>query len=62
MALKVLSREDVGLSEIPFCLEKIKETIWESDFGKSLGSDGFNMSFFKLFQNTIKEELIAFLN
>lgn len=48
--------------EIPFFLEEIKEAIWLSESDKSHGADGFIMGFFKAYLNTIKDDLITFVN
>lgn len=45
-----------------FYVEEIKEDIWENEFDKSQRPDKFNMGFFKVYWNTIKEDLVAYVN
>lgn len=57
-----MSDEEVCLLEVLFYVEEIKEAIWENEFDKSQRPDKFNMGFFKVYWNTIKEDLVAYVN
>lgn len=58
----MLSSGEIDLLEELFSFKEIKEAIWMSDSEKILGPDGFNMRFFKVCWNSIKEDLLCFIN
>ena len=57
-----LRDEDRLELEKRFELQEIKEAIWECDWNKSPGPDGFNFNFFKKFWDVVKNDIWRMFN
>ncbi|CAK8576583.1 unnamed protein product [Lathyrus sativus] len=57
-----LSVEDVIVLEEKFCVEEIREVIFEEDENKSLGPDGFNVKFIKRCCDIVGKEVVDCIN
>lgn len=62
VGFRQLSLEDKVFLEAPFALEEVKEVIWSGDKDKSSGPDDFNLGFFKVCWNFLKEYIARFAN
>ncbi|KAI5434653.1 hypothetical protein KIW84_021469 [Lathyrus oleraceus] len=62
VGFRQLSLEDKAFLEAPFALEEVKEVIWSGDKDKSSGLDDFNLGFFKVCWNFLKEYIARFAN
>jgi len=54
----VTEEDNIQLTQ-PLTLYEIKNAIWGIDHLKTLGSDGFGVSFFQKYWLTIKDDMIA---
>lgn len=48
--------------EAHFSLEEVRDVIWLGDKDKSLGPNGYNICFFKLCYDFLKDVFIMFVN
>jgi len=56
-----LSSIEVGLLIMPFCIEEVKQAVWDCDSYKSPGPDGVNFGFVKEFWSLLKDDLLRFM-
>lgn len=56
-----LSFAEAGILTKPFCLEEVKQAVWECDSYKSPGPDGVSFGFVKEFWSLLKDDLLRFM-
>lgn len=59
---KALKEDEVRNLEVLFTMDEIKDAIWSSDECKALGSDGFNMVFYRKCWDVVKDDLFIMLS
>lgn len=61
VSFRQLYLEYKAFLEEPFALDEIKEVMWSGDKDKTLGSDGFNLGFFKVCWDFLKDDYLDLL-
>ncbi|XP_025663992.1 uncharacterized protein [Arachis hypogaea] len=54
-----LGREEAEILEVLPSVDEVKETVWNCESSKALGSDGYNMNFIKKYWHRGSESLLA---